>query len=173
MRRQDAARLDQPVNVVRRRLPADEDDGVARLAALLRGIGVEHDLARCGARGGVQPLRGDLDVRIRVDHRMEQLVELARVDPGDRLLRGDQALADHLDRDPERRRRGALPGAGLQQEELPLLDRELDVLHVAVVLLEPLERRDQLVERRGQPLAHRARSARACGCPRRRPRPAR
>ena len=44
VRRQDAARLDQPVDVVRRRLPADEDHVVARLAALRRRIGVEHDL---------------------------------------------------------------------------------------------------------------------------------
>ena len=36
-----------------------------------------------------------------------------------------------------------------------VLDRELDVLHVAVVLLEPVHRLDELVERLGQHVAHR------------------
>ena len=43
----------------------------------------------------------------------------------------------HVDRDLDRRLRGALAGAGLEQEERALLDRELEVLDVAVVLLEP------------------------------------
>ena len=68
---------------------------------------------------------------------MQQLVELRRVDPRDGLLLRDQALLDHLDRGPERRGRGPLRRPCLEQEERPLLDRELDVLHVAVVLLEP------------------------------------
>ena len=50
---------------------------------------------------------------------------------------------------------GALAGARLQQVELPLLDRELDVLHVAVVRLEPVERRRQLGVRLGHLLLHR------------------
>ena len=73
----------------------------------------------------------------------------------------------------QRRGRRALRRARLQQVELLVLDGELDVLHVAVVLLEPAHRLDELVER----LRHRRRasprSAAACGCPRRRPRPAR
>ena len=43
VRREDAAGLDQPVDVVRRGLPADEDDVLTGLAALLGGVGVEHD----------------------------------------------------------------------------------------------------------------------------------
>ena len=60
------------------------------------------------------------------------------------------AALRHVDRDLERRRRGALAGAGLQHEELALLHRELDVLHVAVVLLERLR-------------APRSSSAKTCG----------
>ena len=44
----------------------------------------------------------------------------------------------HVDGDLQGRRRGALAVAGLQHLELALLDRELDVLHVAVVAFEPL-----------------------------------
>ena len=86
---------------------------------------------------------------------MQELIELARVDARDRLLARDQALVDHLRRDAQRRSRGALARAGLQEVERPLLDRELDVLQVAVVILEPVERVDELVERDGHPLLHR------------------
>ena len=52
--------------------------------------------------------------------------------------------ARHLDGNAEGCGRRSLAGAGLEQIELPLLDRELDVLHVAVVGLEAIERLDQL-----------------------------
>ena len=84
--RQDAPRVDEAVDVVRRRLPADEDHVLARAPSLLREVGVEHDRARRGARRGVEARRDDLDLRRRVDHRVEELVELAWVDPRDGLL---------------------------------------------------------------------------------------
>ena len=46
-------------------------------AALLGGVRVEHDRARRRAGRGVQAARGDLDRRVGVDHRVQQLVELA------------------------------------------------------------------------------------------------
>ena len=78
VRGEDASCVDQPVDVVGRRLPADEHDVLARPAALLGDVGVEHDRAGRGARRGVQPGRDDLDLGAGVDHRVEQLVELAR-----------------------------------------------------------------------------------------------
>ena len=45
VRGEHAARVDEAVDVVRRRLPAHEDDGLTRPAALLGGVGVEHDRA--------------------------------------------------------------------------------------------------------------------------------
>ena len=77
VRGEDALRLDQAVDVVGRRLPADEDDRLAGLAALLGAVGVEHDLAAGRARRGVEPLRGDLELGVRVEARVQQLVELA------------------------------------------------------------------------------------------------
>ena len=154
VRGQDPRRLHHPVEVVRRRLPADEDDALARLAALLGRVGVEDDRAGGGARRRVQPLRDDDDVGGGVDHRVQQLVELRRVDPADRLLLRDQPLLDHLDRRAQRRRRRPLRRARLEEVERPLLDRELDVLHVAVVLLEPADRVEQLRVRLGQQLLH-------------------
>ena len=154
VRGQDPGRLHHPVEVVGRRLPADEDDALARLAARLGGVGVEDDRPGRGARRGVQALRDDLHLGGGVDHRVQQLVELRRVDARDRFLLRDQPFLDHLHRRPERRRRGSLRRPRLEQEELSLLDRELDVLHVAVVLLEPADRREQLRVRLRQQLAH-------------------
>src|SRR6266550_4689238 len=67
--------------------------------------------------------------------------------PGDGVLLRDQAFVDHLDGRLQRRRGGALRGSGLQQVEAVFLDRELDVLHVPVVLLEAAHRLEQLLER--------------------------
>ena len=154
MGRQDAPRVDQAVDVVRRRLPADEDHVLSGAPALLREVGVEHDRARGGTRRGVEARRDDLDLGRRVDHRVEELVELRRVDPRHSLLPRDELLGIHLDGDPQGCLRGALAGARLEEEERPVLDGELDVLHLPVVLLEPLEGLDELVERRGEQLAH-------------------
>ena len=83
---QDPARLDEAVDVVRSRLPADEDHALAGEPALLGEVGVEHDLAGGRAGGGVQPAHGDVELRGRVDPRVQELVELVGVDAGDRLL---------------------------------------------------------------------------------------
>ncbi len=68
---------------------------------------------------------------------VQQLVERGGCDPVDRLLAADQPVLRHLDGDAERGGGGALARAGLQHVQRVLLDRELDVLHVAVV---PLQR---------------------------------
>ena len=81
-----APRLDDAVDVVRRRLGADEDDRLARPPLFLRPVGVEDDLPGRSARRSVEPLGGYLVVGSRIDHRVEELVELRRVDPRDRLL---------------------------------------------------------------------------------------
>ena len=85
---------------------------------------------------------------------MQQLVELRRVDARHRLLARDQSFVDHVDGGLHRGGGRALRRARLQEIELVVLDGELDVLHVAVVLLEPPHRFEQLLERRGQLLFH-------------------
>ena len=152
--RQDAARVDQAVDVVGRRLPADEHDVDALSPALLGEVGVEHDGARGGAGRRVEPFRDDVDVGAGVDHRVQELVELTGVDTGDGLLARDEALLGHLDADPQRGLRGSLPRPGLEQEEPSLLDRELDVLHLPVVLLEAIERARELGVGVREELAH-------------------
>ena len=142
------------MDVVGGRLPAHEDDVVAGLAALLGRVGIEDDRSGGRPRGGVQPVRGDLDLRLRVDHRVQELVELGGVDARDRLLPADQHLVDHVDSDPQRGGGRALPRSRLQQIEHALLHGEFDVLHVAVAGLESFERLRELLELLGHPLAH-------------------
>ena len=62
---------------------------------------------------------------------------------------------DHLDGHAQRGRGRALADARLQHEQAALLDRELDVAHVAVVVLELLHHAEQLLVRLGELVAHR------------------
>ena len=66
------------------------------------------------------------------------MVNLGGLHPAERVLLADQLLPHHVDRDLDRRRRRALGSPGLEHVELAALDGELHVLHVAVVLLQPL-----------------------------------
>ena len=152
--REDPLRGDHPVDVVRGRLPADEDDVVAVRAALGGRVGVEHDLPGRGAGRRVQALRDHVDARGRVDHRMQELVELPGVDAHDGVLARDQSLLDHVDGRLQRGCGGALRAPRLEQVEPSVLDGELDVLHVAVVLLEPAHRLGELLERVREHLLH-------------------
>ena len=145
---------DHPVNVVGRRLPADEDHRLV-LAACGRRVCVEDDLAARRARARVQPRRRNVVARLRIEHRVQQLVELRGIDPRNRVLTRDQPFVDHVDRRLQRGSSGPLRGSGLEEEELPLLDGELDVLHVAVVLLEPAHRFEELLVRLRQARLHR------------------
>ena len=77
---------------------------------------------------------------------MKELIERGRLDALDRLGALDQLLIGHIDCDLECRFGGALAGARLQHPELALLDRELEVLHVAVVTLEQPGNAQELVK---------------------------
>ncbi len=122
---------------------------LALLRAALRLIGGEHHRAGGGAGAGRQSLPQQRAVRLRIQRRMQQLIERRRVHPPHRLGLVDQALARHVHRDAQRRRGGAFAVARLQHVELVLLDGELEVLHVLVVLLEPLAHLQQFRVRLG------------------------
>ncbi len=67
---------------------------------------------------------------------MQELIERGGIDPRHRLVPGDEPLVGEIDRDAQGRLGGALAGARLQHPQLALLDRELEILHVAVVLFQ-------------------------------------
>ena len=116
VRGQHAARLDHArgcrPGVVSQRTRMTASPSLPRSAAVSASSTI---VAGRSARRRVQPARRDLELRLRVEHRMEQLVELARIDPRDRLLAADQPLARHVDRGLERRGGRALRGARLQE----------------------------------------------------------
>ena len=144
LRGQDALRGVHADDVLGRGLRPDQDHLLAALGPRLGLLGREDDLAHRRARRSRQAAR-DHRRRLRsVDRRMQQLVEGVGVDAQDRLFARDQPLARHVDGDAHGGARRALAAARLQHPELAALDRELDVLHVAVVLLEPLVDRDEL-----------------------------
>ena len=73
---------------------------------------------------------------------MEKLVELIGLDAFDRGSSVDQTFVDHVRRDSYRRGGRALSGSRLQEIEAAAFHRELDVLHVGEMPLEPLLGRD-------------------------------
>ena len=107
----------------------------------------------------------DVVRRARVDHRVEQVVDLRRVDPRNRVVAVQQPFADHRNGGSDGGGGRPLRGSGLEQVEPTLLDGELDVLHVAVVALEPIDRLLELARtRRGTARACR-RASGAAECP--------
>ena len=85
-----------------------------------------------------QALGDLLHLGLGVHARVQELVELVRLHSQDGQLLVDQPLLHHVHGDLHGRGRGALAHAALQHVELAVLDRELDVQHVRVVLLQPL-----------------------------------
>ena len=136
VRGEDALGGDHAGEVVGVRLPAHEHALAARLGHGHRVGGGEHGLAHGGAGGGVQALGDNVVGGVLVELRVQQLVELLGIDAHDGLLLRDEALLLHLDGDVQRGGGGALAHAGLQHPQLALLDGELDVAHVAEVVLE-------------------------------------
>src|SRR3954469_7778005 len=84
---------------------------------------------------------------------MEELVELGGIEPSQRLLPADESFLDEVDGDLHHRGGVALRGPRLQEEKPAVFDRELDVLRVAVVLLEAAHGVEKLFEDVGEAVA--------------------
>ena len=85
-RRQDAFGGVHAVDVLRRGLDPHQDHLLAVGLELRRLVGVEHDLAGGRARRGRQAGRDHVALGLRIDGRMQQLVERAGLDPRHRLV---------------------------------------------------------------------------------------
>ena len=149
MAREDALGCDHALEVVGIRLPAHEDDFFAGCDGCYGIVAREDDLAHRGAWARVEAACENLGRRDVRELRMEQLVELSGVDTRDRLFARDEALGDHVDGDLAGGCGRAFAHARLEHPELALLDRELDVAHIAIV---PLEDEEDLLEFEGRRL---------------------
>ena len=127
---------DHASEVVGSGLPANEH----ALLALFNGLhsvgSREHGTAHSSARRSVQATSEHVVVSVLVELRVQQLVELGRVDAAHSLFLGDEAFFFHLNGDMQRGGGGTLAHAGLKHPQFALLDGELDVAHVAIVVLE-------------------------------------
>ena len=120
-------------------LPANQDNLVTLVGARDGVIAREHDLAHGGTGAGVKTAGQRLVLLGGVKLRVQKLVELRGIDAAHGLLASDQALLDHFDGDAQGGGGSALAHASLEHPELTLLDGELDVAHVAIVILERQE----------------------------------
>jgi len=142
------------MDVVRSGLVANQDDSLALLALLGRGIGIEDEPTDGGTRRGGQALGDRLGGVRRIDRRVQQLIELSGLDAPQRLGLVDDALVHQVGGDLQRSGSGALAVAGLQHVQLAVLDGELEILHVLVMAFKPSHGVEQLVVGLGQHLFH-------------------
>ena len=134
------------VNVLWAGLDAHQDDALAGRLQALGFIRIEDDGAGGRARRGREALADHLALGLGIERRMEKLVERGRIDAADRVLAADQAFRHHVGGDLECGLGGALAGAGLEHPQAAILDREFQILHVAIMLLEPGESFGQFAE---------------------------
>ncbi len=108
------------------------------LKFLDRFVGGEDDLPDSSARRSRKSSSQhfDLDVLL-VETRHQEVVQLVGLDTEDGFFLADQPFFHHLDGNTNRGAAGALAVARLQHVQTAVLDGELEVLHVAVVLLQP------------------------------------
>src|SRR5438445_587758 len=170
-RGEDPGRGDHAVEVVGARLGANEDDELTLPLERDRAVGVEDRATGRGPRRRVQALReiaaglaGLLDLS-GVEAREQKLLDLRGLDPLERLVLRDEVLADHVRRDLHRGGGGALRRARLEHVQLAALDGELEVLGVAIVLLQALGDLLELRVRLRQVALH-LRDRRGCPNPR-------
>jgi len=152
--RQHTSRVDQSVDVVCSGLRPDEDHVLAFLGALRGQVRVEDRAAGRCARRCSETCCDDGDGDARIDRRVKELFERGRVDALDRLAPIDQALLDERHRTGERRGGRPLASASLQEVEPVVLDRELDILHVSIVVLQLGDGTLELVDRLGERFPH-------------------
>ena len=135
-RGQNAFRRVHAVDILRAGLHPDQNDLAPGLLRQLGGCGREHDFPRCRAGRGRQPAGDQLALGLRINRRMQQLIQRQRINPHHRIGLADDAFRRQINRDFQRGPGGALAAARLQHPEFAALDSELHILHVAVMRFE-------------------------------------
>lgn len=136
---QNALGGDHALQVVGVGLPTNQNDLVALVGARDGVVAREHDLAHGGTGAGIKTAGESLVLLGGVELWVQELVELRGIDAAHSLIAGDQTLLGHLDGDAQGGGGSSLAHAGLEHPELALLDGELNVAHVAIVILERQE----------------------------------
>ena len=142
---------------------AHQDHVLTLSGAAHRLRSAQHDRAFGGARRRRHARRQYLEVVSGIEDRMKQGLERLGIDRQQCLLAGQQALLHGVDGEADGGLGRALGRAGLEQEDATLLDRELDVLHVLVVGLEPREVAQELCMGLGEVFGQRREVFRVAG----------
>src|SRR5579883_844220 len=135
---EDAFGGDHAAQVLRGGLIADQQNLFAFLRGLSRPICVEVNASGCGARPRRKAPGNDLGtgLRLAIENRSKHLVKLVGGNSAHGRLPVDELLFFHLDGKPNRGEAGALAAAGLEHEDLAILNRKLEVLNILKVFLE-------------------------------------
>mmetsp|Transcript_24801 Transcript_24801/g.71610 ORF Transcript_24801/g.71610 Transcript_24801/m.71610 type:complete len:589 (-) Transcript_24801:840-2606(-) len=116
------------------------------LDGFLRG---EDGHAGCGAGAGVEASGGEMGggalFLLWVEDWGQKLHQLLWLDAHNEFLLVNEPFVEHVECDVDGRQPGPLARPGLQHEQPPLVNRELQVLHVPEVGLELLRRLHQLL----------------------------
>ena len=154
-RGQNALGDEHPMHVVGVRFRPHQDDRFTSAAQFGGAVSVEDGLAGGRARRGIQaggePAAGgrSLGLGVSIEVWEEELVDLVRLDPLDRFLLADESFLGHVYGDLHGGGGGPLGGAGLEHVQRSALDGELQVLRIAIVLLQTVGNGLELPVHRG------------------------
>ena len=141
---QDSLGGEKAVNILGPCLLPNQYDLLAGIAQLFGKIGIEHAFAGRSTRGRRQSVCNGFVTAVRIERRVQQLLQYLRFDSQQRLFLADQALIEHVDRGFNPGRRIHLAVACLQTIERALFYRELVVLHFSIVSFELVTKFDEL-----------------------------
>ncbi len=99
-------------------------------------VGREDNLANSSTGAGIQATCKNFYLSFGVKLRVQKLIELSRVNARDSLVARNKTLIDHLDGNLECSSCRALTHTSLKHPQLALLNSELNVAHIAVMILE-------------------------------------
>jgi hypothetical protein len=161
------------VNVLGAGFHPHEDDLAARLRGLNGFLGVNtiSPVAAPGDAGSPEPMMSRSAACGSMVGCRSWSSE-AGVDPHDRFLSADQPLAGHVDGNLECRLGRALARPGLQHPQLAVLNGKFQILHVAVMVFQPVADGEKLgkasgisfsSDGRSEPASMRAASVIDCG----------
>src|SRR6266850_2423835 len=137
---EDALRDGHAADIFRAGFAADEDHLLAARGPLFCFLRGENHLANGGAGHGIdtggQDFRGErFLVHFRIDHGIEEALDVFGLDTEQGLFLRDELFIRHVHGDAEGCSGSAFAGARLEHVEGAVLDGELHVLHVARVFL--------------------------------------
>ena len=147
------------MNVVGPRLGADHDYGLPVLPGpSFRRVCIESHDAYGGSRRHVQTVckHAGRASGLFIELRVEIEIHLLGAHPEHRLLSAEKLLSDHVHGDPNLRLGSALAVPGLEKPQRSMFDREFEILHVSIVVLEPIGDLTEFFVGFRKPLRHHA-----------------